>query len=142
MPVIPTPERPRQEDNHMCKVSLDYIPRFYLKTTKTKEKRNVDLVTKKRKNIKVIIIILGTWFQLRYFMLSKSRWSQKQVQGSHTKLGNYVVYTTWWQYYMVRTKSLHDALEKLCVTTPFSKYQVVREYYCIFFIGVQTSSQT
>lgn len=60
MPVIPTPERPRQEDNHMCKVSLDYIPRFYLKTTKTKEKRNVDLVTKKRKNIKVIIIILGT----------------------------------------------------------------------------------
>lgn len=60
MPVIPTPGRLRQEGNHTWKASLDYIPRFYLKTTKTKKKRNVDLVTEKRKNIKVIIIILGT----------------------------------------------------------------------------------
>jgi hypothetical protein len=51
MPVLPPPGRLRQEDNHKCNASLDYIPRFYLKTTKTK---------KKRKNIKVIIIILGT----------------------------------------------------------------------------------
>lgn len=68
MPVLPIPGRLRQEDNHKCNASLDYILRFYLKTTKTK-KRNVDLVTKKRKNIKVIIIILGTRLKLMYFML-------------------------------------------------------------------------